>query len=122
MAGLITGAVLGLVITVLFEDYLKDRIRRAGAWLRRIRAHGPLPAATEAFRLGPLQTPTVIVEGDGEQIIDQQSIHVLVDAGQVGLPEEMRAWAEEIFARYGGKGSHDRRGSNIRDRAQLLGI
>jgi hypothetical protein len=96
MAGLITGAVLGLVITVLLEDYLKDRIRRAGTWLRRIRAHGPLPIATEAFTLGPLRTPTVIVEGDGEQIIDQQSIHVLVDAGQVELPDEMRAWVEEI--------------------------
>ncbi|HEY2697645.1 MAG TPA: hypothetical protein VGJ45_19450 [Pseudonocardiaceae bacterium] len=84
------------MITVLLEDYLKDRIRRAGAWLRRIRAHGPLPIATEAFTLGPLRTPTVIVEGDGEQIIDQQSIHVLVDAGQVELPEEMRAWVEEI--------------------------
>jgi hypothetical protein len=42
MAGLITGAVLGLVITVLFEDYLKDRIpwaHRAGHLRRHAARH-----------------------------------------------------------------------------------
>jgi hypothetical protein len=44
--GLIVGAVLGLQSSVLFEDFLKERMRRLGSFARRLRARGPLPESS----------------------------------------------------------------------------
>ena len=43
IAGLLVGAFVGLLLTVFFEDYLKDRARRLGSAARRLRVKGRLP-------------------------------------------------------------------------------
>ncbi|WP_202918991.1 hypothetical protein [Saccharothrix deserti] len=89
---------MGLVLTVFFEDYLKDRRSRVGRRVRRMVARGGLPEQQEEFRIGPLKCPMVVVEGDGEQVINEQSVRVVVDPAPVVLPDEMAAWRDEVAA------------------------
>jgi hypothetical protein len=96
VTGLIVGALLGLLASVLFEDFLKSQIQRIGSFARRLRARGPLPVSSEEFRLGPLHAPLVIMEGDGEQVINEQSVRLVVDPVDVRVPAEMAQWVEEV--------------------------
>jgi hypothetical protein len=96
--GLIVGAFLGLLLAVFFEDLLKGQMKRFGSWLRRRKARGTLPERADEFRLGPLRTPMLVVEGDGEQVINEQSIRIVIDPVDVELPAEMTAWRSEIAA------------------------
>ena len=98
VTGLIVGAVVGLVLSVLLEDLLKERLGRISSMVRRWRARGTLPAVSEEFRLGALRVPVLVVEGDGEQVIDQQSVRVIVDPEHVALPAEMAPWVDEVTA------------------------
>lgn len=98
VTGLVVGALLGLLASVLLEDFLKQHMRRIGSFARRLRARKQLPEISDEFRLGPLHTPMVIVEGDGEQVINEQSIRVIVDPIDVQLPAEMAGWVKEIRA------------------------
>ncbi|WP_258024839.1 hypothetical protein [Streptomyces bambusae] len=57
------------------------------------------PTSTWAtFSIGPLHTPALLVEGDGEQAIAPESVRVQVLDGEVVLPEEMAPWRAEIAA------------------------
>ncbi|WP_211363546.1 hypothetical protein [Saccharothrix saharensis] len=98
MAGLVLGALMGLLLTVFFEDYLKDRRSRVGRRVRRLVARGGLPEQRAEFHLGPLKCPMLIVEGDGEQVINEQSVRVVVDHDPVELPAEMVPWRDEVAA------------------------
>jgi hypothetical protein len=98
VAGLLVGGVIGLVLTVFLEDYLKARARRLGSLTRRLRVRGRLPEAGDRFQLGPLHTPMVIVEGDGEQVINEQSVRLVIDPVPVELPAELAVWRAEIEA------------------------
>ncbi|MFF0474219.1 caspase domain-containing protein [Streptomyces sp. NPDC004284] len=55
-------------------------------------------ASWEPFTWGPMKTPTVIVEGDGESIIPENSLHVRAVDEDVELPEELAEWRDEIAA------------------------
>lgn len=95
--GLVVGAALGLVFTVLFEDGLRRMQASASSRLRRLRARrGTLPAPTTEFRLGPLQTSVLIVEGDGQQVIDEQAVRVIVDPAMVTLPDDVAQLRQDI--------------------------
>ncbi|WP_207926704.1 hypothetical protein [Actinocrispum wychmicini] len=94
--GLVVGALLGLLLAVFLEDYLKDQTKRLGSWTRRVRSRGRLPERTDEFQLGPLRTPMLVVEGDGEQVINEQSIRIVIDPVDVELPDEMAAWRAEV--------------------------
>lgn len=96
MAGLLFGAMLGLVLSVLFEDNLKSVRATAIAVLRRARKRGKLPTAVTDFHLGQLQTTVLIVEGDGQQVIDEQAVRVIVDPTDVSLPDDIALLRQEV--------------------------
>ena len=101
--GLLVGGVIGLVLTVLFEDQLKSlRATR----LRRLRLRLVRPAAHEeggGFAMGPLRSGLHIVEGDGEAVIPEDGIYVSVDPDDVELPDEVAEWRQEIAEREAAK-------------------
>ncbi len=104
MVGLLVGAVLGLLLSVLFEDGLKNALNGLSTKIRRARAHGTLPAAGAEFRLGPLKTTVVLIEGDGRQVIDEQAVRIVVDPGEVELPEEIEELRREVAERQAERG------------------
>lgn len=96
LAGLILGAVLGVVCSALFEEALKERFRLFGILIRHSLAHGTLPTPRTEFNLGTLQTCMLILEGDGATPINEESVRVLVDEEPAALPAEIEEWKEEI--------------------------
>jgi|HubBroStandDraft_4_1064222.scaffolds.fasta_scaffold43604_2 hypothetical protein len=96
LAGLILGAVLGVVCSALLEDALKDRFRLVGTLIRHSLARGTLPTPRTEFHLGNLQTSMLILEGDGVTPINEESVRVLVDDEKAALPDEVEGWREEI--------------------------
>jgi hypothetical protein len=92
---LVAGAVLGVVFGAVAEDWLKTRISRVGRRLRH-KSQGNPTAFGNSFRLGPLVTDCVIVEGDGGAVIDEASIYVAVNPKLVELPDELRPWLHEV--------------------------
>lgn len=96
--GLVIGAFLGLMLSVFFEDYLKARRSRIAKRVARMVARGGLPEQRAEFRLGPLHCPMMVVEGDGEQVINEQAVRIIVDPVEVTLPAEMASWRDEIAA------------------------
>jgi hypothetical protein len=95
LAGLILGAVLGVVCSALLEDALKERFRLVGILIRHSLARGTLPAPQTEFHLGTLQTSMLILEGDGVTPINEESVRILVDDKQAALPDEVAEWKEE---------------------------
>ncbi|MGK5530774.1 caspase family protein [Streptomyces sp. URMC 129] len=55
-------------------------------------------ASWEPFTWGPMRTDLLIVEGDGESVIQEGSVHVRTIDEDVELPEEMAQWRAEIEA------------------------
>jgi hypothetical protein len=94
--GLVLGAVLGVVCSALFEETLKDRFRLVGTVIRHSLAHGALPTPHTEFKLGTLQTSTLVLEGDGATAINEESVRVLVDDEPVALPAEVEEWKQEV--------------------------
>jgi hypothetical protein len=50
----------------------------------------------DAFRWGPFRAPLIIVEGDGENVIAEDSIRIIIDHEEVQLPGEILEWKREI--------------------------
>jgi hypothetical protein len=96
IVGLALGAVLGLALTMLFEDALKSVRAAVDTRLRRAWARGALPSSNTEFRLKSLQTTVLIVEGDGQQVIDEQTVRVIVDPAEVELPHEIAFLRQEV--------------------------
>jgi hypothetical protein len=99
--GLLLGAVIGLALTVLFEDALKNILATTAMRVRHARARGALPNPHAEFRLGPLQTSVLIVEGDGQQVIDEQAVRVIIDPQKVKLPDDIALLRQEVIKRQG---------------------
>ncbi|WP_199441480.1 hypothetical protein [Umezawaea beigongshangensis] len=79
---------------------------RAGALRRLLRRPSREPGAAEVvvpsdngFRLGPLTTGYVSLEGDGTRTIAEDRVHVAVTPEDVELPPELREWREQERAR-----------------------
>jgi hypothetical protein len=96
LIGLILGAVLGVVCSALLEDALKEQFRLANIRIRHFLARGILPAPRTEFNLGSLQTPTLILEGDGSTPINEESVRVLVGDEPAVIPAEVEEWRQEI--------------------------
>ena len=96
IAGLAVGAVLGLLLAVLFEDYLKELRSRFVGRIRRIRARGALPSTDKQFRIGDLHTSLIVLEGDGTQVIGEHAVRVIVEPENVSLPAELEGWRREL--------------------------
>lgn len=95
--GLISGAVIGLVLGALFEEWLKRQITNVGLLMRRLTRHQhDGPDLGREFRLGPLHVPVRILEGDGEHAIDESDVRVLVNPVDVQLPGELAEWRASI--------------------------
>ncbi|MFF0204054.1 hypothetical protein [Streptomyces sp. NPDC005017] len=98
------GALLGILCTTLLQQPLQDawsRFRRRSA--TRVRSltyrQGDSGAASwSTFAIGPLQTPALVVEGDGVHGIAPETVRVQVLEGEVALPEDMVPWRAEIEA------------------------
>jgi hypothetical protein len=106
IAGSIAGAFIGLVIPVLFEDYLLHWREFIARYLKirlsRIKRHSDdeqKREAPELFKLGPLRTNVMIIEGDGAQVIDEQNVHIIIDSRPVKLPAEIAIWRREIICK-----------------------
>lgn len=101
IGGALLGAIVGLLVSVIFEEYLvntRKRLRlRLSIRIGRLRRYA-IDNQRELFRLGPLVTSMFVLEGDGEQVIDEQSILVRVEPESVQLPEEMEQWRQEFLA------------------------
>lgn len=97
-SGLIVGALIGLVLTVLVEDKLKSvrtrTTRRLKLLTRRRRQH----VRRTSFSIGPLRTGCHLLEGDGEGVIPEDSISIIVDSRMIELPTELAEWRSEIEA------------------------
>ncbi len=98
VVGLVIGAVLGLALSVLFEDGLKNSRSTVARRLRHEWARKSVPHQHGGFRLGPLQTSVLIIEGDGQHVIDEQAIRVIVEPEEVRLPGDLACIREEISA------------------------
>ncbi|MER5931239.1 caspase family protein [Streptomyces sp. NPDC002054] len=53
-------------------------------------------ASWEPFTWGPMRTDLLIVEGDGESVIPETSLHVRAVDEDVELPDELAEWRDEI--------------------------
>jgi hypothetical protein len=95
--GLLIGAILGLGLAVVFEDYLKERWARLVRRVRLLRHHGGSPKFDEYFRVGDLETSLVLVEGDGTQVINEHAVTVILDPVRVTLPAELEKWRQELI-------------------------
>ena len=101
--GAIVGAVIGLLVTVLLENFLID-VKTRGLQkatkrlaLRRIqRTEAMRSSVPELFRLGDIQTSMYLIEGDGTAAISEHHISILVNDEEVILPVELREWRDEI--------------------------
>lgn len=75
------------------------REEQVNAWRLAYRTSSKRPVRevhSTAFRLGPLCTHCHIVEGDGEHVIDEENVRVLVVPEPVRLPREVAEWREQI--------------------------
>lgn len=98
IVGLLIGGFLGVVLGVIFEEPLQRVYLRTRRRLARP-THGNPRLSGGEFRLGPLSTDCIIVEGDGESVIEESSIYVAVNTAEVVLPDDMKAWRDEVEAR-----------------------
>ncbi|BCJ67455.1 hypothetical protein [Polymorphospora rubra] len=58
----------------------------------------PVPWWESGFRLGPLKTSLIVLEGDGQHAIKKQNVHISVERRDVELPPEIAGWRAEIEA------------------------
>ena len=52
----------------------------------------------EEFRWGPMRSPLMIVEGDGEHVIKKRDLRIVVDHEESMLPPELQEWRKEVEA------------------------
>jgi TIR domain len=74
--------------------------RLLGQGTPRTRRHGKVTEGDQrrtCFSIGNLDTTMLVVEGDGEQVIGEHNVRVVVDPEPVVLPSEMQAWRAEIL-------------------------
>jgi hypothetical protein len=100
------GAILGLAAAVLFEEPLRNRLRRMEK--KRMRSRGKSEADKLAsgvqgrdatFSFGPLRTTILVVDGNGETPYRPRNIQVRVENKAVSLPPELRAIRKQIERR-----------------------
>lgn len=103
--GLLAGTIPGLIIGVIFEDKLTALWARTRRTLTR-NSRGNPEFNRAAFKMGPLVTDCVIIEGDGENVIDEDCVYVAVNSTEVSLPAEMVRWKQEIAEREAEKKSN----------------
>lgn len=94
--GLILGAVIGVIAGAILEDAIKKRGRRIWKFSRKHLLSRRVTYAGDTFRWGPMLTPALILEGDGQHIIDEQSVYLIVDKSEATLPSELQDWKHEI--------------------------
>ena len=96
----VVGAVLGMLVAVLFQDPLQNgwyRLRaRSKSAVRGLRRQEESSPVWGTFSLGPLHTSALIVEGDGESSISAQSVYIQVLDQEIELPPDMVGWRAEI--------------------------
>lgn len=100
LANGVVGAVLGMLVAVLFQDPIQNtwyRVRaRSKSAVRGLRRREESSPAWRTFSLGPLHTSALIVEGDGESAISAQAVHIQVSDQEIELPADMVEWRAEI--------------------------
>ena len=100
LANGVVGAVLGMLVAVLFQDPIQNswyRLRtRSRSAVRNLRRREESSPAWRTFSLGPLHTSALIVEGDGESPIPAQAVYIQVLDEGIELPSDMAGWWAEI--------------------------
>lgn len=95
LVGGLVGSVLGLLFAALFEEPLKRvlhrRIRRLGSIKKRT-----APARGDHFSWGRIRVPFLVIEGSGEETIDEQRVKTQVMQGKLQVPDQVREWRAEI--------------------------
>lgn len=116
IAGCIAGMFIGLLASSLLEGRL-PRVREFARHQLKVREvnlrKNQFPEAGQAnrdlFRLGPLQTCLMVIEGDGEQVINERDIHIVVESQHVQLPQEMQKWRAELIRAHEARAVESRR-------------
>lgn len=100
VANRVVGAVLGMLVAVLFQQPLQNgwyRLRtRSTRAVRSLRLREESSPAWRTFSLGPLHTSALIVEGDGDSSIPGEAVYIQVLDEEVELPSDMADWRAEI--------------------------
>ncbi|WP_427921258.1 hypothetical protein [Streptomyces sp. cg40] len=100
LANGVVGAVLGMLVAVLFQDPIQNswyRLRaRSKSAVRGLRRREESSPVWRTFSLGPLHTSALIVEGDGESSIPAQAVYIQVLDQEIELPPDMAGWRAEI--------------------------
>lgn len=100
MLGALVGAVLGLLMTVLFEEQVLAAKRRMTKWLAltfyrpKVITHNP-----ETFVLGNLRTSWIMIDGDGQSVYVPETITCLVNDTPLSLPPEVIELRSRIESR-----------------------
>ncbi|MHB8188078.1 MAG: hypothetical protein ACYDDU_18830 [Dermatophilaceae bacterium] len=91
--------VFGLVVGVVFEDTLKHSWHTVRIRARSLFTRGKPQLFDKQFELGPLRTGFIPIEGDGDRIIAESNVHLLVDPHEVILPADLLTWRQEELER-----------------------
>lgn len=95
---------IGLLASSLLEggllrvrEFVRHQLNIREIHLRKRPSLEVAQAHRDLFRLGPLQTYLMVIEGDGEQVINERNIHIVVESRHVQLPQEMQEWRAELL-------------------------
>ncbi|NUM45498.1 MAG: hypothetical protein HUU38_12410 [Anaerolineales bacterium] len=96
----IIGAIVSLILSLIFEDQLTSLKKRFLRWLRTIfyRRKSPIPKA-ETFSIGKYTTSWLVIDGDGELEYTPATIRCRVENMPYTLPPEISALRDTIQKR-----------------------
>lgn len=95
--GLVVGGLVGLLLSVMFEEPLRRLIRRTRRVWRRVLPRRRSTPSTTHFTWGGIRTTFLLVEGSGEEVIDEQRVRTRVLPGRLKPPPTVEAWREEVI-------------------------
>jgi hypothetical protein len=85
----------GFLIGVVFEDRAKKSVDIASRRLRA-RRRSSRSSSIDTFRMGGLETPMLVIEGDGEHEISLEHVEIHVESQPLTLPADLRHVRDRI--------------------------
>jgi len=96
----LAGGIVGLIVSLIFEEPLTTAKRRFIRWLHTLIYRGHFTARKpETFTLGKIITSWLVIDGDGELAYTPETIRCRVEDSPVTLPPEIQALYSAIEQR-----------------------
>jgi len=96
----LVGGIVGLIISLVFEEPLTTARRRFIRWFRTLTYRNRLTVRKpETFTLGEITTSFLVIDGDGEFAYTPETIRCRVEDGPVTLPSEIQTLRSAIEER-----------------------